>query len=131
MKRSEKSTTDVFLAIDPHDANDIARGKRSHEYRNHPLPAAVERIWLYSKSPMRLIEYVLTIKHKDSDPVEVDGQLRYGYQIHQVWMLRRPIGIFEARQMGALTRAPGKYAWVPKRFLETIPYNKQYHLQQL
>jgi hypothetical protein len=130
MKRSQKSTTDVFMGIEAEDANEIARGKRTHEYRNHPLPTTVERIWLYSKAPMKLIEYVLSIAHNDTEPVQINGELRYAYEIHQVWMLRRPIGILEASQMGALTRAPGKYSWVPNNFLEAILYQKQYHLKQ-
>lgn len=118
------------MSIEPEGANEIARGRKSHEYRDYPLPATVERIWLYSKSPMKLIEYVICISHNDAEPVELNGQLRYGYEIHQVWMLRRPIGILEAISMDALSRAPGKYSWVPKNFLESIPYKRQYHLRQ-
>ena len=130
MKKSKKSTADIFMGVEADDANEIARGKRSHEYRHYPLPKTVERIWLYSKAPMKLIEYVICISHNNAEPVGIDGQLRYGYEIHQVWMLRRPIGILQAISMGALSRAPGKYSWVPKSFLESVPYKKQYHLKQ-
>ncbi|KAK9851402.1 hypothetical protein MYU51_009671 [Penicillium brevicompactum] len=126
----EKSTTDVFMSIDSEDANEIARGRRSHEHRSYPLPESIERIWLYSKSPVNAIEYVICISHEDSEPIAPDENHRYSYKINQVWMLRHPVGIRHAVAIGALARAPGKYCWVPMSFLKKRPYDKQYHLRQ-
>ncbi|CAI7633788.1 unnamed protein product [Penicillium bialowiezense] len=103
----EKSSTDVFMSIESEDANEIARGRRSHEHRSYPLPETVERIWLYSKAPANAIEYVICISHEDAEPIAPDENHRYSYKINQVWMLRRPVGIQQALAMGALTRAPG------------------------
>lgn len=125
-----KSITDVFMSIEAKDADNIARGRRSHEYRKYELPKTVERIWLYSKHPMNVVEYVICISHEDAEPVAAETQQQYGYRIHQVWMLRRPIGMRELIYVGALTRAPAKYTWVPNSFLVEWPYNKQYYLRQ-
>lgn len=126
----EKSTTDVFMSIEAEEANKIACGRRSHQYRNYALPPTVERIWLYSKFPMNLFEYVICISHDGTIPSDSNGRLRYAYKIHQVWMLRRPVGIEQAISMGILARAPAKYTWVPKSFLQERPYNTQFHLRQ-
>ena len=125
-----KSITDVFMSIEAEDADEIARGRRSHDYRQYELPKTVERIWLYSKHPMNVIEYVICISHEDAEPLAAEAEQRYGYKIHQVWMLRRPLGLCELKAIGALARAPARYSWVSNSFLAQWPYNKQYYLRQ-
>ncbi|KAJ5558448.1 hypothetical protein N7535_008659 [Penicillium sp. DV-2018c] len=132
MDKPEKSSTDIFMSINPKAVNDIARGKKTHVHRNYPLPSTVRRIWFYTTTPMHMIEYVVCISHDVQSTVNVDGKhSTYRYQIQQVWMLKRVIGLREAVARGIFKAAPRKYCWATEEFLESRPFGRQYPLRGL
>jgi hypothetical protein len=128
MDEPDASTTDIFISISPKAVNDIARGMKTHVHRNYPLPSTVRRIWFYTTGPMQMIEYVVCISHDDAGSTH-DKHSTYRYQIQQVWMLRRVIGLREAVARGLFKAAPRKYCWATKEFLESCPFGRQYPLR--
>ena len=132
---------DIFMSIRPEHMHSIATSAKNHEYRRYLLPSTVRRIWFYTTAPNSRIEYVAHVSHgKVPGEVPENGgignedfnagrkDLKYGYEILDLWRLGEPISLKLAIQEGFLKGAPQKYCWVPLALLERCPLDKQDHI---
>ncbi|CEJ61904.1 hypothetical protein PMG11_10421 [Penicillium brasilianum] len=141
MASPQKSSSDIFMSIKPEHMSNIASGAKNHEYRSYLLPSKVSRIWFYTTTPVKRLEYVALIsKGKTPEEVPNDGGIgnadfragrkksKYGYEILKLWMLKDPISLEQAIAIKILKGAPQKYCWVPINFVRSRPLDKQHQL---
>ncbi|KAK3390726.1 hypothetical protein B0H63DRAFT_466343 [Podospora didyma] len=118
---------DIIISIHPQHVANIVNGIKNHEFRNYLLPPSTKRLWIYETSPASLIRYIATISHGkrpgeicDSsglkndmfDRGELEGCVKYGYEILKLERLSEPISLSDLKQKGWLRGAPQKYGFV-------------------
>lgn len=126
------------MSIKPEHMNNIASGAKNHEYRGYLLPSSVHRIWFYTTTPVKKIEYVARISRaKVPGQVPEDNGIgntdfnagrkksKYGYEILKLWKLQQSIRLEQAISRQILKGAPQKYCWVPLSFLRSCPLDRQ------
>jgi len=126
------------MSIKPEHIINIAARLKNHEYRRYLLPATVHRIWFYTSAPVSAIHYVACISAgKVPGQVPEDGGIgnedfnagkklsKYGYEIQELWKLKQPISLQQAKLRGYLKGPPQKYCYVPQALLETCRMEKQ------
>lgn len=133
-----KPSSDIFMSTKPEQMSNIASGVKNHEYRGYILPSSVRRIWFYTTTPVKRLEYIGHISPGNiPGQVAEDGgignadfnagrnQSKYGYEILQLWRLWQPISLEQAITTGILRSAPQKYCWVSCRVLQSHSLDRQ------
>ncbi|KAJ5374196.1 hypothetical protein N7517_006202 [Penicillium concentricum] len=136
-----KSSSDIFMSIKPEHMRNIASGAKNHEYRGYLLPPSVRRIWFYTTSPVKRLEYVARISAgKPPGNVPNDDGIgnadfnagkkksKYGYEIISLWMLKESISLERAISTNILKGAPQKYCWVPVSLIRSRPLDEQHRV---
>lgn len=122
--------SDVILSIHPEQANQIAEGVKTHEFRSYRIPQTVGRIWIYVTRPVCELMYMATISaakqpgELSSDDHGVGSKhfnegagTKFAYELKQVYELNNPVSLARMKENGWVEEAPAKYVYVPPAVL--------------
>ncbi|KAJ5097124.1 hypothetical protein N7456_007845 [Penicillium angulare] len=134
---SDRVLTDVLLAIKPEHLDNIATGRRNHEYRKYRLRDGVTRLWFYETreggAGRAAITHIAVIPESvrhtpGSVPEEPFGignsdfnaglkQSNYGYPVLEFYELVSPVTLAEMKSQWGL-HAPMGWQYVGKPLWE-------------
>lgn len=122
--------SDVILSIHPEQAEQIAEGVKTHEFRNYRIPQTVGRIWIYVTRPMCELMYMAPISPaKQPGEISLDDPgvgnkefnegtgMKFAYELKQVYELNNPVSLARMKKNGWVEEAPAKYVYVPPAVL--------------
>jgi predicted transcriptional regulator len=114
--------TDIVMSIHPGPAELIARGEKTHEFRNYKIP--VSRVWLYVTAPVSELRYMATIGPA-KEPGEIDNGgagnnefnagrgSKFAHEILQVYLINNPVPLAMIKERGVFQIPPQKYQFLP------------------
>ncbi|ROW03010.1 hypothetical protein VMCG_05676 [Cytospora schulzeri] len=126
--------SDVILSVHPEQAEQMAEGIKTHEFRNYRIPQTVNRIWIYVTRPVCELMYMAPISAA-KQPGEIapedhgvgnaefnEGRgpgagARFAYELKQVYELNNPVSLARMKEKGWVEEAPAKYVYVPPAVL--------------
>jgi predicted transcriptional regulator len=116
--------SDVIISIHPGPAEQIANGRKTHEFRNYKLPPQVSRIWIYVTAPVSELRYMATV-----GPAQEPGQIpsnnaeteafnagrgsQFAHELLQVYQLNNPVPLAMIKERGFMKAPPQKYQYIP------------------
>ncbi|KAL1881294.1 hypothetical protein Daus18300_001147 [Diaporthe australafricana] len=128
--------SDIIVSIHPEQAEEIAEGIKTHEFRNYRIPQTVGRIWIYITRPVCALKYMATISGAKtpgeiaSDDPGVGNEafnegkgLKFAYELKQVYQLNNPVSLTRMKENGWVEEAPAKYVYVPPAVLGELMGN--------
>lgn len=128
--------SDIIVSIHPEQAEEIAEGVKTHEFRNYRIPQTVGRIWIYITRPVCALKYMATISGAktpgeiapDDPGVGNEGfnegkELKFAYELKQVYQLNNPVSLTRMKENGWVEEAPAKYVYVPPAVLGELMGN--------
>lgn len=129
--------TDVVMSIKPVHVEKIKSGVKNHEFRKYVPSRGVDRLWIYTSSPVCALEYVADIDKIVAYPDKIaeDGygnvefnmgqkEVPYAYHIKSLYRLKKPIHLGELREKYKFT-APQSFFYLDsnvklKKYLESV-----------
>lgn len=115
---------DVVMSIKPQYVNHIKDKKKSYEFRNYIPKLGIDRLWVYTTSPVGMLEYVIDIDNIVKYPECIIGKgvgnddfnnglkkSKYAYHINHLYRLKRPIALKQLRDKYNFT-APQSYFYL-------------------
>lgn len=129
--------TDVVISIKPVHVERIKSGVKNHEFRKYVPSRGVDRLWIYTSSPVCALEYVADIDKivEYPDKIAEDGygniefnmgekEAPYAYHIRSLYRLKKPIHLGELREKFKFT-APQSFFYLDsniklKEYLESV-----------
>ena len=115
---------DVVLSIKPKFVNLIKDGKKNYEFRKYIPKKGVDRIWIYTSSPICSLEYVAKIDYIITYPEHIlekgvgndefnNGlkQSKYAYHIKHLYRLNTPLELKKLKNEFGFT-APQSYFYL-------------------
>ncbi|KAI3398001.1 hypothetical protein diail_9978 [Diaporthe ilicicola] len=128
--------SDVILSVHPEQAEQIAEGVKTHEFRNYRIPQTVGRLWIYITRPVCALKYMATISAaKIPGEISPDDSgvgnedfnqgkgLKFAYELKQVYQLNNPVSLTRMKENGWVEEAPAKYVYVPPAVLGELMGN--------
>lgn len=101
---------DVVMSIKPKFVNLIKEGKKNYEFRKYIPKKGVNRLWIYTTSPICVLEYVADIDNIIAYPEHVIGEgfgnddfnnglksSKYAYHIKHLYRLINPLKLERLR----------------------------------
>lgn len=132
---------DVVMSIKPQYVKHIKDKKKNYEYRKYVPKKGIDRLWVYTTSPVCMLEYVIDIDDIVTYPDCIDEEgignddfnnglkkAKYAYHIKHLYHLKNPINLNELRQYYDFT-APQSYFYLQNNqkladLLKTIELEK-------
>lgn len=115
---------DVVISIKPKFVNLIKDGQKNYEFRKYIPKKGVDRIWIYTSSPICSLEYVAEIDHIVTYPEHIlekgvgndefnNGlkQSQYAYHIKHLYRLNTPLELKKLKAEFGFT-APQSYFYL-------------------
>lgn len=115
---------DVVMSIKPKFVNLIKTGKKNYEFRKYIPKNGVNRLWIYTTSPICVLEYVADIDNIVAYPEHVIGERfgnddfnnglklsKYAYHIKHLYRLKKPLNLVKLRDEYNFT-APQSYFYL-------------------
>lgn len=115
---------DILISIKPKFTSLIKEKKKNYEFRNYIPKKGVDRLWIYTSSPICSLEYVADIdnivtypKHILEEGVGNDEfnkgfvQSKYAYHIKHLYRLKIPLKLDKMRTEFGFT-APQSYSYL-------------------
>ena len=133
--------TDVVMSIKPVHVERIKIGVKNHEFRKYVPSRGVDRLWIYTSSPVCALEYVADIDKIVAYPDKIaeDGygnvefnmgqkEASYAYHIKSLYRLKNPIHLCKLREKYKFT-APQSFFYLDsnvklKECLESVEVEK-------
>ncbi|ROW03375.1 hypothetical protein VSDG_01227 [Cytospora chrysosperma] len=122
--------SDIILSVHPEQAEQIAEGIKTHEFRNYRIPQTVSRIWIYVTRPACELMYMAPISAaKQPGDISPDDRglgnnkfnegtgTKFAYELKQVYELNNPVSLARMKENGWVEEAPAKYVYVPPAVL--------------
>ncbi|KAK1755648.1 hypothetical protein QBC47DRAFT_380845 [Echria macrotheca] len=118
--------TDIVVSIEPEIVEEIAAGKRDHEFRPYKFPSQILRCWIYTALPVGEVKYMATLG-QPKEPGTIDDlggignadfnrgqtQHKFAYRLKQVYELNNPIPLSLMKKNGLGDGPPPKWTFVP------------------
>lgn len=115
---------DVVMSIKPKAVNNIKEGKKNYEFRKYIPKKGINRLWIYTTSPICVLEYVVDIDNIITYPECVIGDGvgneefnnglksgKYAYHIKHLYSLKNPLKLEVLRSEYNFT-APQSYFYL-------------------
>ena len=115
---------DVVISIKPKFVDLIKDGQKNYEFRNYIPKKGVDRLWIYTSSPICTLEYVAEIdnivtypKHIIEEGIGNDDfnnglkQSKHAYHIKHLYRLKTPLKLERLRKEFGFT-APQSYFYL-------------------
>lgn len=132
----QTTRSDIILSIHPEQAEQIAEGVKTHEFRNYRIPQTVGRIWIYITRPVCALKYMATISGA-KEPGEISHEdwgvgneefnggkgPKFAYELSQVYQLNNPVPLDKMKENGWVEEAPARYVYVPPAVLGELMGN--------
>lgn len=125
------------MSIKPVHVKRIKSGVKNYEFRKYVPSRGVDRLWVYTSSPVCALEYVVDIdkivEYPDKISEEGYGNVEfnvgekeapYAYHIKSLYRLKKPIHLGELREKFKFT-APQSFFYLDsnvklKKYLESV-----------
>ncbi|KAK7455087.1 hypothetical protein VKT23_010958 [Stygiomarasmius scandens] len=135
------SKSDILIAMKPVFVDWIAARQKTHEFRKYLLTSSVERMWMYSSSPIQALQYIAIISHgkKPGEIVSTDtgvgndefnqgvhgcsGPSGYAYEIKELYELHEPLKLKDMQKRYGVT-FPQRFVYVPEKMQEDFVIEK-------
>ncbi|KAB5566860.1 hypothetical protein GE09DRAFT_995680 [Coniochaeta sp. 2T2.1] len=117
--------SDIVLSIHPEPMELIAKGQKTHEFRNYSIPNTVSRMWMYITVPIQELRYMAVIgPAKRLGEIDDDGGIgnrefntgtsgsQYAYELLQVYQLNNAVSLAKMKEKGWAESAPQKYIYL-------------------
>lgn len=128
--------SDIIVSVHPEQAEQIAEGVKTHEFRNYRIPQTVGRVWIYITRPDCALKYMATISGA-KEPGEISHEdlgvgnqefnegkgLKFAYELKQVYQLNNPVSLARMKENGWVEEAPARYVYVPPAVLGELMGN--------
>lgn len=129
--------TDVVMSIKPVHVARIKSGVKNHEFRKYVPSRGVDRLWVYTSSPVCALEYVVDIDKIVAYPDKIveegygntefnmgEKEAPYAYHIKSLYRLKKPIHLDELREKYKFN-APQSFFYLDsniklKEYLESV-----------
>lgn len=115
---------DVVISIKPKFVNLIKDGQKNYEFRKYIPKKGVDRIWIYTSSPICCLEYVAEIDHIVTYPERIIEkgvgndefnkglkQSKYAYHIKHLYRFNTPLDLKKLKDEFSFT-APQSYFYL-------------------
>lgn len=115
---------DVVMSIKPNFVRLIQEKKKNYEFRKYIPKLGIDRLWIYTTSPVCILEYVADIDNIVAYPEKVMGngvgneefnnglkKSKYAYHINHLYRLEKPIKLDVLRTLCDFT-APQSYFYL-------------------
>lgn len=115
---------DVVISIKPKFVDLIKNGQKNYEFRKYIPKKGVNRLWIYTSSPIRSLEYVAEIDNIVTYPEHIieEGfgnedfnnglkQSKYAYHIKHLYHFKKPLKLEQLRFEFGFT-APQSYFYL-------------------
>lgn len=102
---------EIVISIKSKYVELIANKTKNYEFRNYVPKKGVDRIWIYTSSPIKRLEYVADIDYIIKQPQTIDengignyefnnlsGDYCYAYHIKNLYKLKNPIDLITLKK---------------------------------